>query len=71
LSYRVSQLKAPEALQWQTGSSFLKSSANYRKAGKRLSAMGRRRPSLYQLSAMEEALLETKQNNSIKKTACQ
>jgi len=52
LRHRLSQLKAPVAFQWQTASSFLKSSVNYRKAVKRLSAMGGRRPSLYQLSVM-------------------
>jgi len=52
LRHRVSQLKAPAAFQWQTASSFLKSSVNYRKAVKRLSAMDGRRPSLYQLSVI-------------------
>jgi len=52
LRHRVSQLKAPAAFQQQTASSFLKSSVNYRKAVKRLSAMGGRRPSLYQLGVM-------------------
>jgi hypothetical protein len=70
LHHRVPQLKALAACQWQTASSFLKSSVNYRKAVQRLSAMVGRRPSLYQLSVMLEAALETKQNNSIQKTAC-
>jgi hypothetical protein len=45
-------IKTLAAFQWQTARSFLKSSVNYRKAVKRLSAMDGRRPSLYQLSVM-------------------
>jgi hypothetical protein len=52
LRHRVSLLKAPAAFQWQTASSFLKSSVNYRKAVKQLSAVDGQRPSLCQLRVM-------------------
>jgi hypothetical protein len=69
LHHRVPQLKSLVACQWQTASCFLKTSVNYRKAVERQSAMAGQRHSLYQLSVMLEVSLQTKENNSIKKTA--